>query len=482
MFTGSTDVARLIAATLAERVDPNGKPIPLIAETGGQNAMIVDSSALAEQVVTDVLQSAFDSAGQRCSALRVLCLQEEVAGRTLKMLKGALAELSIGNPDQLSVDVGPVIDADAKSALHSHIEKMRASGCRVFQLPLPQACHHGTFVPPTLIELKSIEALEREVFGPVLHIVRYQRSELDALLESIKATGYGLTMGVHTRIDETIARVIGHAHVGNIYVNRNMVGAVVGVQPFGGEGLSGTGPKAGGPLYLLRLLASHPSGIPATLTGRLEKNGINEEVPGKTKRVDKNSLAILSERERALGYLQIYQDWLVKQGDADGATRCAIYQTGLLAGMSAALPGPTGERNTYTLRARGIVLCICATQEGARAQFAAVLASGNQALFAGEAASPFLATLPSDLNGRATIQTNDAEPFNAVLFEGEREALLAQIQRLARRPGPIIGVQSFSTAAVQAGGSYAVERLFSECSVSVNTAAAGGNASLMTIG
>ncbi len=193
--------------------------------------------------MADVLNSAFDSAGQRCSALRVLCLQDDVADRTLTMLKGAMHELALGNPDRLSTDVGPVIDADAKRGIDAHVAAMKEKGHQVTQLPMPDGCAQGTFVPPTLIEIGSIDELKREVFGPVLHVVRYRRSALDKLLEQVRATGYGLTLGIHTRIDETIAHVIGRAHVGNIYVNRNVVGAVVGVQPFGGEGLSGTGPQ-----------------------------------------------------------------------------------------------------------------------------------------------------------------------------------------------------------------------------------------------
>jgi RHH-type proline utilization regulon transcriptional repressor/proline dehydrogenase/delta 1-pyrroline-5-carboxylate dehydrogenase len=262
MFTGSTEVARLLQRNVASRLDAAGRPIPLIAETGGQNAMIVDSSALAEQVVGDVVTSAFDSAGQRCSALRVLCLQEDVADRILEMLKGAMGELTLGNPDRLSTDVGPVIDEEARGNILRHIEAMRAKGRRVHQADPgaadTPACRHGTFVPPTLIELDSIAELKREVFGPVLHVVRFPRTALDKLIDQINGTGYGLTLGIHTRIDETIAHIVDRAHVGNLYVNRNVVGAVVGVQPFGGEGLSGTGPKAGGPLYLHRLLSVCP--------------------------------------------------------------------------------------------------------------------------------------------------------------------------------------------------------------------------------
>eukprot|EP01035_Chromulina_nebulosa_P031421 gene31421-41899_t len=222
--------------------------------------MIVDSSALVEQVVTDVMASAFDSAGQRCSALRVLCVQEEAADRLVEMLKGAMAEACIGNPARLSVDVGPVIDAEARDGIERHIGAMRSRGHKIYRQGREhgQDARHGTFVMPTLIELDSISELQREVFGPVLHLVRYRRRDLGALVGQINGTGYGLTLGVHTRIDETIAQIVQHAKAGNVYVNRNIVGAVVGVQPFGGEGLSGTGPKAGGPLYMLRMLSRRP--------------------------------------------------------------------------------------------------------------------------------------------------------------------------------------------------------------------------------
>ncbi|MBU2409994.1 MAG: trifunctional transcriptional regulator/proline dehydrogenase/L-glutamate gamma-semialdehyde dehydrogenase, partial [Gammaproteobacteria bacterium] len=258
MFTGSTEVARILQRTLADRSTAAGQPIPLIAETGGQNAMIVDSSALVEQVVVDAVSSAFDSAGQRCSALRILCVQDDVADRVIGMLRGAMAECRIGNPALLAVDVGPVIDAEARDGIERHIAAMRKRGRTVHRQAreVNGATDHGTFVVPTLIELDSISELDREVFGPVLHVLRFHRRDLGALLAQINGTGYGLTLGVHTRIDETIDQVVEAARAGNVYVNRNIVGAVVGVQPFGGEGLSGTGPKAGGPLYMARMLAS----------------------------------------------------------------------------------------------------------------------------------------------------------------------------------------------------------------------------------
>ena len=264
MFTGSMEVARLIQRQLADRLGRHGAPVPLIAETGGQNALVVDSSALAEQVVADVLISAFDSAGQRCSALRVLCLQADVADRIMTMLKGALAELTVGNPDLLATDIGPVITTEARDGILAHIEAMRRAGRRVHQHPLPADCDHGTFVPPTIIEIEDLSDLRQEVFGPVLHVLRFPRHRMMAMAEAINALGYGLTFGVHSRIDETIGRLTSCSSAGNIYVNRNLIGAVVGVQPFGGHGLSGTGPKAGGPLYLRRLMArcSAPTALP----------------------------------------------------------------------------------------------------------------------------------------------------------------------------------------------------------------------------
>lgn len=252
MFTGSTETGRDINLNLAKRLGPI---VPLVAETGGQNVMIVDSSALPEQVVTDVLTSAFNSAGQRCSALRVLFVQEEIADKLITMLKGAMDELKIGDPLDLSTDVGPVIDKNARIALEQHAERMDKEAkllyeCDISHVPdLPR----GVFFAPRAYEIQHIEQLTQEVFGPVLHVIRYASEDLDKVLESVNQTGYGLTLGIHSRINESIEYIFDRLRVGNTYVNRNMIGAVVGVQPFGGEGLSGTGPKAGGPHILPRL-------------------------------------------------------------------------------------------------------------------------------------------------------------------------------------------------------------------------------------
>jgi RHH-type proline utilization regulon transcriptional repressor/proline dehydrogenase/delta 1-pyrroline-5-carboxylate dehydrogenase len=245
VFTGSTEVARSINRTLAAK---DGPIVPLIAETGGINAMIVDATALPEQVTDDVITSAFRSAGQRCSALRLLFLQDDVADRMIEIIAGAARELQIGDPSDLATHIGPVIDAEAKQRLDAHIARMKKQARVHFAGTAPE----GNYVAPHIFELADAGQLTEEVFGPVLHVVRYRAERLAHVLRSIEGSGYGLTLGIHSRIDDTVEDIIDAVQVGNIYVNRNMIGAVVGVQPFGGHGLSGTGPKAGGPHYLAR--------------------------------------------------------------------------------------------------------------------------------------------------------------------------------------------------------------------------------------
>ncbi|MXP10309.1 bifunctional proline dehydrogenase/L-glutamate gamma-semialdehyde dehydrogenase PutA [Pseudoblastomonas halimionae] len=263
-FTGSTQTAQAINRTLAGREGPIGT---LIAETGGQNAMIVDSSALPEQVTRDVVSSAFQSAGQRCSALRVLYLQDDIADEMLTMIRGAFEALTVGDPKHLDTDVGPVIDETAKRSLEKHIAGKKRQGRDVYQHKLPRALRAGTFVAPTIIEIQSIHSLKRENFGPVLHVVRYRADRLNEVLDDINATGYGLTLGLHSRIDATRRLVEAKSRVGNLYVNRNQIGAVVGSQPFGGEGMSGTGPKAGGPHYVARFATERTVTIDTTAAG-----------------------------------------------------------------------------------------------------------------------------------------------------------------------------------------------------------------------
>ncbi len=457
LFTGSTAVARRLQRVLAGRLGAHGTPVPLVAETGGQNAMVVDSSALAEQVVADVMASAFDSAGQRCSALRVLCVQEEAADRIVAMLRGAMAEASLGNPARLSVDVGPVIDADARDTIERHIARLHARGCTVHRLARENdgAARHGSFVVPTLVEIDRIGTLEREVFGPVLHLVRYRREELPALLREIQATGYGLTMGVHTRIDETIAQVVGAARVGNVYVNRNMVGAVVGVQPFGGEGLSGTGPKAGGPLYLYRLLARGPDDVPARAMG-----GAGAATPA----------------------LQALAAWARGGGDTRLAKACEAFAQRSRSGAQRVLAGPTGERNVYMLVPRQAVLCLAETEDDRLAQLAAVLACGSRAVWPADPATRALRErLPRDVQLHTVLAPDWDSPqlaFDVVLHHGSADSLRATLRRVAARDGAIVAVRGLASGDMR----IPLEALLVERAISTNTAAAGGNASLMAIG
>ena len=263
-FTGSTETAGLIARTLAAR---GGPLVPFIAETGGQNALIADSSALPEQLVQDVLVSAFDSAGQRCSSLRTLFVQDAIADRVIAMLEGAMRELAIGDPALIATDIGPLIDDDAKRPLVEHAARMARAGRLISELDLPPGTERGSFFAPRAFEIPSLALLEREVFGPILHVIRWSGDRLDEVLDAINATGFGLTFGIHSRIDETVRYVHERLRAGNSYVNRTMIGAVVGVQPFGGEGLSGTGPKTGGPYYLHRFATERTLSIDTTASG-----------------------------------------------------------------------------------------------------------------------------------------------------------------------------------------------------------------------
>ncbi|MBX8562185.1 trifunctional transcriptional regulator/proline dehydrogenase/L-glutamate gamma-semialdehyde dehydrogenase [Pseudomonas cichorii] len=468
MFTGSTEVARLLQRNIAGRLDAQGRPIPLIAETGGQNAMIVDSSALTEQVVIDILSSAFDSAGQRCSALRVLCLQEDSADRVIEMLKGAMAENRLGNPEHLSVDIGPVIDAEAKAGIEKHIQGMRDKGRQVYQVAIADSADlkRGTYVMPTLIELESFDELQREIFGPVLHVVRYKRKELDQLIGQINASGYGLTLGVHTRIDETIAKVIDNVNAGNIYVNRNIVGAVVGVQPFGGEGLSGTGPKAGGPLYLYRLLSTRPQDAIEQSLGRGDK-----------------LLAPDTRLQEALGKpLQALKAWAASNQQAALDELCSQFAEQSQSGITRLLTGPTGERNSYSILPREHVLCLADDEADLLTQLAAVLAVGSSAIWPETTISkPLRNRLPKEVQARIKLVADwnkDDVLIDAVLHHGDSDQLRAICEQIAQRSGAIIGVNGLSHGETN----VALERLVIERALSVNTAAAGGNASLMTIG
>ena len=441
VFTGSTEVARSIQSELNKRLSPEGRPIPLIAETGGQNAMVVDSSALTEQVVRDVVASAFDSAGQRCSALRLLCLQDEIYDTTMTMLRGALAELNIGPSTNFACDVGPVISVEARKIIETHVAHMQETGCKIDRSELGEETSHGTFVAPTIVELDHIGQLGREVFGPVLHVVRWKRGDLEGLIDSINALGYGLTFGVHSRIDEFVGRCAAQIEVGNIYVNRNIVGAVVGVQPFGGCGLSGTGPKAGGPLYLGRLVTG-----PDTA----------RSVPG------------LPEASRA------FAAWLDERGEVEAAQIARDYGKHSPLGPAQSLPGPVGETDLYHCEPRGTVLARAGTAAGLYGQVAASLATGNRV--AVDILSPMdaLTGLPAEIADM--VEPYVGQWVDAALLEGTGGALVESRRQLSEIDGPIVIAQGGNDPA-----GWRLDWLVHEVSRSTDTTAAGGNASLMAL-
>lgn len=458
MFTGSTEVAKILQKTVAKRISRHGQSIPLIAETGGQNAMIVDSSALTEQVVLDVVNSAFDSAGQRCSALRILCVQEDNAESVITMLKGAMLQLRVGHPALLQTDIGPVIDAEAKQTIDQHIEKMKNRGHKVHQLMFNQnsfGLQQGTFVTPTLIELPNLDDLEREVFGPVLHVVTYKYGELQQLLKHINSKGYGLTMGLHTRIDETIQQVIADAEVGNLYINRNIVGAVVGVQPFGGEGLSGTGPKAGGPIYSYRLMQSCD-----------QKKLLKPFATGaETSLIDEN-----------LKYNDL-KNWIAK---AFPQYSFNLPQE-ICVGRSFDLQGPTGETNQYLVLPRERILSLADQELDQIHQLLAIFAVGSQAvvLSTNTFVLKYLQSMPKIIADHiAIIADISTGQFDAVLHHGTKSQLLKLQDQIAQRSGAIVGITHLEPGQFD----IPLERFVIERAISINTAAAGGNASLMTMG
>jgi RHH-type proline utilization regulon transcriptional repressor/proline dehydrogenase/delta 1-pyrroline-5-carboxylate dehydrogenase len=388
-----------------------------------------------------------------------LCLQDDIAERVIAMLKGAMRELAIGDPALLATDIGPVIDDDARMRLLAHLEQMRRTARWHFELPLPESASHGTFVAPFVCEIGSVAELMEEVFGPVLHIVRFARGELDRLLDDIGATGYGLTMGVHSRIDETIAAVARRSRAGNLYVNRNMIGAVVGVQPFGGEGLSGTGPKAGGPLYVARLTRNA-----RVCASRLEG----------------------ARRVAEPQALELFESWLAEAAPLDAASRaallmeCASLRQRSLYGLELEFAGPTGERNTLRFCERGTVVLLAPDARALMRQIAFALATANRAILPGsELARALYAQLPAalrevvEIHGRA--EDWHSRDIAAVLFEGKAEEAQAIRKMLAAREGAIVPL------ILVKDGRCALERLIAEKATSVNTAAAGGNATLMRL-
>ncbi len=360
-----------------------------------------------------------------------------------------MRELDVGPPGRLSADVGPVISAEALGNLSGYVAKMRARGFRVHAEPLSEPTAHGFFLAPTLIEINSVADLGREVFGPVLHVLRYKREALPQLIDALNETGYALTGGAHSRVDSTIDLVTERLAAGNLYVNRNIIGAVVGVQPFGGHALSGTGPKAGGPLYLKRLLASSPANWPPLPQG----------APPRAAEAFAQSLA--------------------ECGEPDLADLCADLARGSRLGVSVELDGPVGERNLYSLHRRGTVLCDAGNETSMIAQIACALATGNRAALDGPPAAALLAALPGALRDDVVAS---ADRIDAALTDRDGEALLELLSAVAAREGPIASVFRYTWESLRLGDPAPLDFLLSERSVCINTTAAGGNASLMSIG
>ena len=473
-FTGSTATARLINRAMAEHLAPDA---PLIAETGGLNAMIVDSTALPEQAVRDIVTSAFQSAGQRCSALRILYVQREVEERILEMLFGAIDELRVGDPWDLAADVGPVIDDEARERIESYCRHAERDGRALKRLSAPVK---GRFVPPTVLRVDGIESLEEEIFGPVLHVATCDADRIDAVVDAVNAAGYGLTFGLHTRIDDRVQHIVDRVRAGNIYVNRNQIGAVVGSQPFGGEGASGTGPKAGGPHYLRRLSAGAATagGMPAGLVvdGIRLAAAVSEASRAMTARPHRGGR---TERAQHEPDSDAGGTGKVRHGKATGSETIRFGEVGRTDGSRFApldLPGPTGESNQLSFAPRGVVLCLGPGTAATKAQVATALDAGNAVVAVADEATAALESLVPDprvvpLDGQVDPESLvTVDGIAAVACSADRDVLGAMREALARRPGPILPLITEPAAA---------ERYVLERHVCVDTTAAGGNASLL---
>ncbi|GGC75889.1 bifunctional proline dehydrogenase/L-glutamate gamma-semialdehyde dehydrogenase PutA [Marinobacter halophilus] len=447
-FTGGTDTAKLINKAMTENMAPDA---PLVAETGGMNAMIVDSTALPEQVVRDVLASSFQSAGQRCSALRMLYVQSDIADNLLEMLYGAMEELGIGNPWQLSTDVGPVIDEESRKKINDHCDKFEQQGKLLKKLPVPEK---GLFVSPAVLKVSGIEEMEEEIFGPVLHVATFEAKNIDKVVDAVNARGYGLTFGIHSRVDRRIEHISSRIKVGNTYVNRNQIGAIVGSQPFGGEGLSGTGPKAGGPQYVRRFI----------------KGDVVEKVA-----VDGNAIAAGKVQKLIDQVARI--DAPVAEGRREMLKVFFDYVPGALDLGHEEMPGPTGEQNHLSCHARGVVLCLGPDAESALEQAGTALSQGNKVVVVAPGTEKALADA---IKAGLPVVACDGllepealgtlEGFEAVVSVAEKPLLKQYRQAMLKRDGALLPIITEHKLDQR----YVIER-----HLCIDTTAAGGNASLI---
>lgn len=505
MFTGSTQTGALIARCLAER---GGDQVPLIAETGGQNCMIVDSTALPEQVVDDVISSGFQSAGQRCSALRVLFLQEDIADNLIQMLIGAMKELEIGDPAMLSTDIGPVIDQKALTSLTNHAGYLENNGTLLHLCKTPDM--DGTFFAPRLYEIDNISVLKQEVFGPCVHVIRFKGEDLHKTIDLINSTGFGLTMGIHSRIDERAFDLAQRSRAGNLYINRNMIGAIVGSQPFGGRGLSGTGPKAGGPNYLSRLMVENATpaaltdnGVPDTdlaLSSDDESHLAVSRLMSQASAVEDTwRLTNLNDRVSAVRQLlakiarvDIVEELADDLNSTLAAARSQIIRIEKHLKRPVDLPGPTGESNRLYYEPRGVLVCFAdkdVTFEFWTLSIVTALATGNTVisvvsdLFYDEAIA-FQEKFDATQAPKGVLQVAKLNHMEALLAHeklagvvidsnSDRRAYIAHC--LARREGAILPVITSEYS------DNLIQRLLTEKVVSIDTTASGGNTSLMTL-
>src|SRR5690554_1671742 len=447
-FTGGTDTAKIINKAMTENMAPDA---PLVAETGGMNAMIVDSTALPEQVVRDVLASSFQSAGQRCSALRMLYVQKDIADNLLEMLYGAMEELGIGDPWLLSTDVGPVIDEESRKKISDHCSKFEQQGKLLKKLPVPDK---GLFVSPAVLKVSGIEEMEEEIFGPVLHVATFEAKDIDKVVDAVNAKGYGLTFGIHSRVDRRIEHIASRIKVGNTYVNRNQIGAIVGSQPFGGEGLSGTGPKAGGPQYVRRFIKGDVIEKPAG-EGKAIAAGKAQKLIDQLAKVD---VPAPEGRQDALKPLF---------GDVPAPLDLGYEE----------MPGPTGEQNHLSCHARGVVLCLGPDAESAREQAGTALSQGNKVVVIAPGAEK---ALSDAINAGLPVVACDGilEPealgalagFEAVVSVAEKPLLKQYRQAMLQRDGALLPIITEHKLDQR----YVIER-----HLCIDTTAAGGNASLI---
>ncbi|MGJ8564592.1 MAG: bifunctional proline dehydrogenase/L-glutamate gamma-semialdehyde dehydrogenase PutA [Alphaproteobacteria bacterium] len=476
-FTGSTGTAKKIAANLAST---NRSTLPFIAETGGINAMLVDSTALLEQAVNDVIASAFQSAGQRCSACRLVCVQDDIADDFMQMLSGAMKALEVGDPALFSTDVGPVIDTAAQSMILSYIENMKTRFNLIEASPPRNEMLSGYYVWPSAFEINSIADLDREIFGPVLHVMRYKASKFQSTVNDINMLGFGLTMGLHSRLDDRVEWVRKNAHVGNLYVNRNQIGAVVGVQPFGGEGLSGTGPKAGGPNYLLQLSKKSNVHQHQIIT---RNQSVDFGVPEHTAPDILTAVELASKSSKAWAKTlpanerkELLKTLMRPLGDfGDDFWSQFNCETDRM------LPGPTGESNVLCLHPRGVIVCTGDTFAVFK-QIALALYAGNSVIAVPDTGADevkaFSEMLDKTVNVPHLLQVLDSEKMRALLnagisgvaADGDTRHHLGQL--LCKREGAILPILSADSDP---------ERFFHERTVTINTTAAGGNATLLTL-